>query len=56
MIWPSASVIMMKPMPVARSASAANTAVQPQADDERAEDRRGVAKPGREQIGDAHRR
>ena len=27
MIWPSASVIMMKPMPVARSASAANTAV-----------------------------
>ena len=29
MIWPSASVIMMKPMPVARSASAANTAVQP---------------------------
>ena len=29
MIWPSASVIMMKPMPVARSASAANTAVAP---------------------------
>ena len=28
MIWPSASVIMMKPMPVARSASAANTAVE----------------------------
>ena len=51
MIWPSASVIMMKPMPVARSASAANTAVQPRLTTSAPMIAAVMAKPHREQIG-----
>ena len=46
MISPSASVIMMKPMPVARSASTAKTAIDDEPGDQRGEDRGGMAEAG----------